>query len=56
MRTKERLEANHSNNVQLVYNNFEISDLDFWRGEAYMAYFDHLERQGGFYYEVGLSP
>ena len=38
--------------VSTVYNNFEISDLDFWRGEAYTAYFDHLDRSGGFYYEV----
>ena len=36
----------------IVYNNFEISDLDFWRGEAYTAYFNHLDRSGGFYYEV----
>src|SRR6266851_2627120 len=41
---------------QIVYNNFEIADLDFYRGEAYMAYFEHLDRQGGFYYEVGPSP
>lgn len=38
--------------VSTVYNNFEISDLDFWRSEAYTAYFDHLDRSGGFYYEV----
>jgi hypothetical protein len=38
--------------AQTVYNNFEIADLDFWREEAYMAYFDHLDRHGGFYYEV----
>ena len=24
----------------------------FWRGEAYTALFDHLDRHGGFYYEV----
>ena len=33
------------------WSNFEIADLDFWRGEAYSAYFDHLDRAGGFYYE-----
>jgi hypothetical protein len=33
------------------WSNFEIGDLDFWRGEAYSAYFDHLEAAGGFYYE-----
>ncbi|KIJ28833.1 glycosyltransferase family 15 protein [Sphaerobolus stellatus SS14] len=31
--------------------NFEIADMEFWRGEAYSAYFDHLNRAGGFYYE-----
>jgi alpha 1,2-mannosyltransferase len=25
--------------------------MEFWRGEAYQAYFDHLEASGGFYYE-----
>jgi alpha 1,2-mannosyltransferase len=34
-----------------VWSNFEIADLDFWRGEAYMKFFDHLEKAGGFYYE-----
>ena len=29
--------------------------MDFWRGEAYSAYFDFLDRKGGFYYEV-LCP
>lgn len=33
------------------WSNFEIGDLDFWRGEAYSKYFDHLEAAGGFYYE-----
>ena len=35
-----------------VYNNFEIGDMDFWRGEAYTAFFEYLDRTGGFYYEV----
>jgi Glycolipid 2-alpha-mannosyltransferase len=26
--------------------------MDFWRGEAYMAFFNYLDRNGGFYYEV----
>lgn len=26
--------------------------MNFWRGEAYQAYFDHLDSKGGFYYEV----
>lgn len=36
----------------LVWSNFEIGDLDFWRGEAYSKFFDHLDQAGGFYYEV----
>jgi alpha 1,2-mannosyltransferase len=34
------------------WSNFEIADMDFFRGEAYQAYFEHLEAQGGFYYEA----
>ncbi|TBU26264.1 glycosyltransferase family 15 protein [Dichomitus squalens] len=33
------------------WSNFEIADMDFWRGEAYMKYFEHLDSKGGFYYE-----
>lgn len=36
-----------------VWSNFEIGDLDFWRGEAYTKYFEYLDATGGFYYEVG---
>lgn len=32
-----------------VWSNFEIGDLDFWRGKAYSDYFDFLEKKGGFY-------
>jgi len=38
-----------------VWSNFEIADMDLWRGEAYTKFFDHLEASGGFYYEVGVS-
>jgi len=31
--------------------NFEIADMDFWRGPAYTAFFDYLDSKGGFYYE-----
>ena len=37
-----------------VWSNFEIADMDFWRSEAYQAYFDYLESKGGFYYEVSI--
>jgi len=33
------------------WSNFEIGDLDLWRGEAYMKFFEHLDSKGGFYYE-----
>ncbi|KAJ7663939.1 glycosyltransferase family 15 protein [Mycena polygramma] len=33
------------------WSNFEIGDLDLWRGEAYMKFFEYLDSQGGFYYE-----
>ncbi|KAI0054090.1 glycosyltransferase family 15 protein [Auriscalpium vulgare] len=33
------------------WSNFEIADLDFWRGEAYSKFFEHLDKAGGFYYE-----
>lgn len=33
------------------WSNFEIGDMDFWRGEAYSKFFDYLDSKGGFYYE-----
>ncbi|KAI5899494.1 glycosyltransferase family 15 protein [Schizophyllum commune H4-8] len=33
------------------WSNFEIGDLDLWRSEAYMKFFEHLDKKGGFYYE-----
>ncbi|KAI0630595.1 glycosyltransferase family 15 protein [Trametes polyzona] len=33
------------------WSNFEIADMEFWRGEAYSKFFEHLESKGGFYYE-----
>jgi hypothetical protein len=35
-----------------VWSNFEIGDLDFWRGSVYTAFFNYLDSHGGFYYEV----
>jgi hypothetical protein len=37
------------------WSNFEIADMDFWRGPAYTAFFEHLDFTGGFYYEVRES-
>lgn len=33
------------------WSNFEVASLDFLRSEAYMNYFDHLDKAGGFFYE-----
>lgn len=38
-------------NLCHFWSNFEIGDLDFWRGEAYQTFFDYLDRAGGFFYE-----
>ena len=38
--------------VLAVWSNFEIGDLDFWRGDTYMKFFEFLDSKGGFYYEV----
>ncbi|KAJ1889450.1 hypothetical protein LPJ66_008025 [Kickxella alabastrina] len=33
------------------WSNFEIVDLSFYRSAEYQAYFDHLDKSGGFFYE-----
>ncbi|ORX39932.1 putative alpha-1,2-mannosyltransferase [Kockovaella imperatae] len=33
------------------WSNFEIGDLNFYRSQAYLDYFDFLDKKGGFYYE-----
>ena len=40
-----------SYNLCHFWSNFEIASLDFYRGEAYTKYFDHLDKAGGFFYE-----
>jgi hypothetical protein len=35
-----------------VWSNFEVADMNFWRGEAYTKFFEYLDSKGGFYYEV----
>lgn len=40
-----------SYNLCHFWSNFEIASLNFWRSEAYRAYFDHLDHAGGFFYE-----
>jgi len=33
------------------WSNFEIADMSFWRSPEYEAYFEHLDKAGGFFYE-----
>jgi alpha 1,2-mannosyltransferase len=40
-----------SYNMCHFWSNFEIGNLNFWRGEAYSKYFEHLDKAGGFFYE-----
>ncbi|KAI0354535.1 glycosyltransferase family 15 protein [Trametes cingulata] len=44
-------DGGQSYNLCHFWSNFEIADMDFWRGEAYSKFFEHLDRSGGFYYE-----
>ncbi|KAG2049972.1 glycosyltransferase family 15 protein [Suillus hirtellus] len=45
-------DAGDSYNMCHFWSNFEIADMDFWRGEAYTKFFNYLENTGGFYYEA----
>ncbi|KIK79299.1 glycosyltransferase family 15 protein [Paxillus rubicundulus Ve08.2h10] len=38
-------------NLCHFWSNFEIADMDFWRGDTYMSFFEFLDQKGGFYYE-----
>lgn len=53
------LDAHNSgdyNNCQF-FSNFEVGDLNWFRGQANEKYFDWLDRGGGFYYErFGDAP
>lgn len=33
------------------WSNFEVGALKLWRSEAYMKYFEYLDKAGGFFYE-----
>ncbi|KAN0133777.1 glycosyl transferase [Lactarius tabidus] len=46
-------DAGETYNLCHFWSNFEIGDMDFWRGDTYMRFFDYLDKKGGFYYEVG---
>ncbi|CAI2037910.1 hypothetical protein SEUBUCD646_0H01480 [Saccharomyces eubayanus] len=40
-----------SYNLCHFWSNFEIASLDLWRSPEYSAYFDYLDKAGGFFYE-----
>lgn len=44
-------DGGYSYNLCHFWSNFEIASLNFWRGPAYSAYFEHLDKLGGFFYE-----
>lgn len=33
------------------WSNFEIADMDFFRGKRYQDMFEYLDKKGGFYFE-----
>lgn len=37
--------------VRIVWSNFEIADLDFFRSNHYRTFFEFLDETGNFYYE-----
>ncbi|KIM37752.1 glycosyltransferase family 15 protein [Hebeloma cylindrosporum] len=43
--------AGEKYNLCHFWSNFEIANMEFWRGEAYMNFFEYLDSKGGFYYE-----
>ena len=38
------------------WSNFEIADMDFFRSPEYQAFFEYLDRKGGFYFERVRPP
>lgn len=38
------------NPLRVIFNNFEMSALKFWKSEQYQTYINHVDRAGGFYY------
>lgn len=45
------VESNSDYNLCHFWSNFEIGDLNFFRSEKYIKFFDYLDKSGGFYYE-----
>ncbi|RLV94526.1 putative mannosyltransferase KTR2 [Spathaspora sp. JA1] len=47
----ELIPSSSKYNLCHFWSNFEIANLNFFRGEPYGKYFDYLDKSGGFYYE-----
>ncbi|CDR44157.1 CYFA0S14e00254g1_1 [Cyberlindnera fabianii] len=47
----KRMDVSNDYNLCHFWSNFEVGNLDFFRSEGYLAYFEHLNKAGGFYYE-----
>ncbi|KAJ1963277.1 hypothetical protein GGI12_002149 [Dipsacomyces acuminosporus] len=45
------VKENDKYNLCHFWSNFEIVDLSFYRSPQYEAFFNHLDRKGGFFYE-----
>lgn len=45
------LDSGSDYNMCHFWSNFEIGNLNFFRSQAYLDYFDYLDKSGGFYYE-----
>ncbi|KAJ3008234.1 alpha 1,2-mannosyltransferase 2.4.1 [Thoreauomyces humboldtii] len=56
VRSDNSLRFLHDGNIEdynrcHFWSNFEIASLHLWRSQAYLDYFDHLDKAGGFFYE-----
>ncbi|EJS42825.1 ktr2p [Saccharomyces arboricola H-6] len=45
------VDSNSDYNLCHFWTNFEIGDLNFFRSEKYIKFFEYLDSKGGFYYE-----
>ncbi|CAI6684140.1 ADM_HP2_G0031150.mRNA.1.CDS.1 [Saccharomyces cerevisiae] len=45
------IDSNSGYNLCHFWTNFEIGDLNFFRSEKYIRFFEYLDSKGGFYYE-----
>lgn len=45
------VDSNSDYNLCHFWSNFEVGDLNFFRGERYRRFFEYLDSKGGFYYE-----